>query len=150
MRWFLSFVVFVAMLGQALDVLAAGQLSVAHAWIRAMPPTTTMLAGYGELRNTGDSPLTLVAAHSKAFAEISVHESVERDGVVQMRPIEGLVIAPGAAIGLQPGGKHLMLMRSQRELATGDCVDIELECADGSRTMACFEIRADAPKASDH
>ncbi len=150
MRYFLSFVIFAMEVCLASPASAEGKLTIEHAWIRAMPPNASMLAAYAQLHNNGDAPLTLIAAHSDRFAEVSLHESVERGGVVRMQSVKALSIAPGMSIALRPGGKHLMLMRPKRALALGDCVDIELDLGGGNQVKACFEIREDSPTISNH
>jgi copper(I)-binding protein len=124
---------------------AAGRLQIVDAWIRTAPPGAMMLAGYATLRNAGDAPLTVVGADSTAFADVSLHESVEADGVARMRALGAIEIAPGASVVLAPGGKHLMLMRPKGESAAGTKVKIHIATQAGEGAVADFVVRDAAP-----
>jgi copper(I)-binding protein len=124
---------------------AAGRLEVGKAWIRLAPPGATMLAGYATLRNIGDAPLAVVAADSEDFGDVSLHRSVESNGVSRMEPVTKLELTPGKSQVLEPGGYHLMLMRARRELKAGDVVKIHLATEKGPGLEALFVVRESAP-----
>lgn len=126
-------------------VSAAGRLQIDGAWIRTAPPGAMMLAGYATLRNAGDAPLTVVAASSDAFGEVSLHESVEVDGVARMKALDAVEIAPGASVVLAPGGKHLMLMRPKHEIKPGESVKINIAVKSGDGASADFVVRDAVP-----
>ena len=87
---------------------ADGRLAVHDAWIRAMPPGATMAAGYATLSNDGDAPVTILSAQSDAFRNVTLHETIVSGDVAKMREVHRLVVAPGATIKLEPGGRHAM------------------------------------------
>lgn len=120
---------------------AAGQLIVDDAWIRTAPPGAMMLAGYAKLRNDGDVPITVTSVGSEDFASVSLHESVEENGVERMRPLGPIEIAPGASVDFAPGGRHFMLMRPKRELKAGDTVKIHISTSSGAGADAQFTVR---------
>lgn len=124
---------------------AAGRLDVSGAWIRTAPPGAMMLAGYATLRNSGDAPLTITGASSDAFGDVSLHESVEIDGVARMKALGEIGIAPGASVVLAPGGKHLMLMRPKGEVKAGESIKIRIETKSGEGANADFVVRDTAP-----
>lgn len=126
---------------------AAGQLTVEDAWIRAAPPGAMMLAGYMALGNTGDAPVVLIAADSDAFGDVSMHRTVEENGVARMRPLERVSVASGQRVVFAPGGMHLMLMQPKRALHPGDRITIRLRQADGTTISAEFVVREDASAA---
>jgi copper(I)-binding protein len=117
-------------------------------WIRAAPPTARMLAGYVLLHNRSPQPLALVGARSERFALVEVHETVDVGGVARMREVPRIEIAPAATLSLQPGGKHLMLMRPQSVPAEGESVEIVLELSDGSELPLRFQVRRQAVEAA--
>jgi copper(I)-binding protein len=137
-RWLLA-------LGYAINADAAGNLVVEHAWIRAAPPGAMMLAGYATLRNTGDLPVTVTGADSADFADVSLHESVEENGIDRMRALGNIEIAPGATVQFAPGGKHFMLMRPKRDFKEGDTVKIHINIRSGVAENAQFIVRDTAP-----
>ena len=129
----------------ASNVVAAGHLVVAHAWIRAAPPGATMLAGYAVLKNAGDAPVVVIGASGADFGDVSLHESFSENGVERMRPLGNVTIAPGASVEFVPGGKHFMLMDGKRELKSGDSVKIHISTKSGLGAEADFVVRDAAP-----
>lgn len=124
---------------------AAGRLEIRGAWIRTAPPGAMMLAGYATLHNGGDAPLTVIGAGSEAFGDVSLHESVEVDGVARMKALSEVEIPPGASVVFAPGGKHLMLMRPKGEVKAGESIKIRIETKSGEGASADFVVRDAAP-----
>jgi len=124
---------------------AAGRLEIEQAWIRSAPPGAMMLAGYAVMSNSGDAPVTVIGAESADFGAVSLHQSIEENGVEHMRPLGTFAIAPGASVAFVPGAKHLMLMRPVRELKSGDVVRIHIDSETGDGARADFTVRDSAP-----
>ncbi|MEJ8568877.1 copper chaperone PCu(A)C [Elongatibacter sediminis] len=101
---------------------SAPTLELSDAWVRAMPPGAGMTAAYGELTWTGREPLVISEWLSDAHADVSLHRTVRRDGVSRMEAVPQPAIDPGESLRLEPGGLHLMLMKSTRPLQAGDSV----------------------------
>ena len=101
-------------------------LEMEDAWVRAMPDGTQMSAAYGTLHWHGSEHLVIAGWESDAYADVSLHRTVERDGVSRMEAVGEAVIAPGSTLVLAPGGMHLMLMRPTRKLVPGDTVAVML------------------------
>jgi len=99
------------------------------AWVRAMPPGSKMTAGFGRLVNTGTGEITITEWTSNDFADVSLHRTVNQDGVSRMRRVPELSLSPGDEQVLEPGGFHLMFMRP----ATGDrrTVSLTVKLSDG-------------------
>ena len=133
------------LIGTAMHAAAAGHLVVENAWIRAAPPGATMLAGYAMLKNAGDAPVVVTGASSADFGDVSLHESVNENGVESMRPLGEVAIAPGASVAFAPGGKHFMLMDAKRGLKAGDVAKIHISTKSGSGADADFAVRDAAP-----
>ncbi len=132
----------VAMLLSAATAHAAGKLGVYDAWIRAAPPGSTTLAGYATLTNTGDAPLSILTVQSDAFRQSSIHETILERGVAKMRELPRIDLAPGATIGMKPGGAHLMLMDPRHPIVAGEKVEIVFLLADGTRVETYFDVVA--------
>ncbi len=125
---------------------AGGRFAVHDAWIRAMPPGATMAAGYATLSNDGDTPVTILTAQSDTFRNVTLHETLVSGDVSKMREVHRLVVAPGATIKLEPGGRHLMLMSPRHDIVAGDKVGITFLLRDGTRVDTWFDVTApDAP-----
>lgn len=131
--------------GAVANAFAAGHLIVENAWIRAAPPGAAMLAGYATLRNAGDAPIVVTGAGSQDFGDVSLHESVNENGVERMRPLGDVAIAPGASVVFAPGGKHFMLMNPKRAPNTGDSVKIHISTKAGPGVDADFVVRETSP-----
>ena len=91
--------------------LAAAEVRVEDARIRALLPGQNKTAGYFDIINDGPQPVTLVGASSAAAGAIEFHRSIHDGDMVRMRRVEKVVIAPAETVRFQPGGLHLMLFR---------------------------------------
>ena len=85
--------------------------------------------------------MNLVAASSPAYAEVSIHRSVESGGTVAMRPVAQITIEPHSRVDFAAAGYHFMLMQPLKPLEPGDHVPIVLRFADGSSLTVQFEVR---------
>ncbi|MCY1456364.1 Copper chaperone PCu(A)C [compost metagenome] len=122
-------------------------VTVREGWVRLPPGSAPMAAGYGVIHNGCKAPVTVVAAGSKAFGEVSLHETTLVDGVSRMRAVERLPIATNASVALKPGGLHLMLMQPEVPLAKGGQVPLRLSLEDGRKVDATLTVRTDGPGA---
>ncbi len=104
-----------------------------------------MAAGYARIRNDCPGEVVVVAAGSRAFAEVSLHETTLVQGVSRMREVARLPIAAGASVELKPGGLHLMLMQPQVALTEGMPLPLRLSLADGRKVDGSLQVRRDAP-----
>lgn len=109
-----------------------GEPAVVAPWVRAAPPTATVMAGYLRLE-AGARAVTVAAAECAGFDRTELHETRVVDGVATMRQLDGLDLAPGASRVLEPGGMHLMLMGPERIPPAGESVRCALLLADGTR-----------------
>jgi len=141
-RWMTGWMLMAAIAGNAS---AAGRALVEQGWIRAAPPAALMLAGYAILRNAGDAPVTVTGANSADFGEVSLHRSVEENGIERMLPLGRFDIAPGASVEFAPGGRHFMLMHPKRDLKIGDRVKIHIDTESGDGATAEFTLLEQAP-----
>lgn len=88
-----------------------GDLEVDHPWSRATPPGARVAAGYATIRNTGSEPDRLIAVSGAISDRVEIHEmAVDGNGVMTMRPVQGVEIPAGGSAELKPGGFHIMFM----------------------------------------
>ncbi len=113
---------------------ATAELALQDFWIRAMPPGQSMTAAYGKITNTGDSPEDISGASLPFAQRIEFHESVERDGAMQMQPLADLNLAPGQTLTLMPGGAHMMVMGVADMPKEGERFDL---CVDSTAGQQC-------------
>ncbi|HEY0335448.1 MAG TPA: copper chaperone PCu(A)C [Stenotrophomonas sp.] len=115
-------------------------------WVRLPPtPAMGMAAGFGQFVNPCDRPLAVVSASSPAFGDVTLHESIQVDGVNRMREVERLPLPAGGKAILSPGGLHLMLMDPAQPLQEGANVPLTFVLADGRRVEAVLQVRKAAP-----
>ncbi|MEM8664303.1 MAG: DUF1775 domain-containing protein [Pseudomonadota bacterium] len=133
----------------------AGNIVITGAWTREPPPGAAVGGGYMEVTNTGTEPDRLMGG-SVPFAEhFEVHEMAVTDGMMRMRALEdGLLIAPGETVALQPGGFHLMFMGIQDAPEEGDAVAVTLEFEKAGSVMVMMPVQAmgaqDGPGSHGH
>jgi copper(I)-binding protein len=88
-----------------------GALTIDHPWARASAGNAKNGAAYMTITNDGPEPDRLLSATTPAAAMAELHVHImDSDGVMKMRPVEAIELAPGEATALAPGGLHLMLM----------------------------------------
>lgn len=111
---------------------------VDHAWSRAA------MAGhegvvYLTITDTGAADtVTGVASPVAGMAE--VHQSINDNGVMKMRPVAALPVAPGQPVTLAPGGYHIMLMDLKQPLKEGDSFPITLSFAKAGQVTATVMV----------
>lgn len=110
----------------AADPVAVGDLRIVAPWARASAGSAANGAAYLEIHNTGSDSDWLVAAESPVAMMTHIHETTVEDGVMKMRPVEGLEIPAGATVALKPHGLHIMFMKLHAPLAQGDAIALTL------------------------
>ncbi len=98
-------------------------LQDAHARIM---PGAKVGAAYLLITNAGKAPDRLVAVSTPVAGKAELHSVTNDNGVMKMRPVDGLTLKPGETVELKPGGLHIMLMEVQGGLKPGDTVPLTL------------------------
>ncbi|WP_439814536.1 copper chaperone PCu(A)C [Zavarzinia sp. CC-PAN008] len=103
----------------------AGDLVVEHPWVRLPPAAGPVAGGYLVIHNGGAVADRLLSAQVAVAGKVEIHEmKVDDAGKMTMRPLpDGLEVAPGGSVALQPGGYHLMLLELSRPLTLGENLD---------------------------
>lgn len=115
-------------------------------WVRIPPPGGMgMAAGFGQFHNGCAQPLKVTAAKSSVFADVSIHETTQTNGVSRMRAVPELLLPAGKSVMLAPGGLHLMLMEASAPLQEGAQVPVSFTLQDGRQIKATLEARKRAP-----
>lgn len=79
-----------------------------QAWVRLSPNKDRPSAGYF-VAHGGDSATRLRGVLTDYALKVEMHESVEENGVMTMKPINSVDIPAKGTVTFAPGGKHLML-----------------------------------------
>lgn len=121
----------------------AAPIIVDHVWSRAAMAGRTGVA-YLTITATGTAD-TLVGISSPIASKAELHESYDDHGVMKMRAVGPLIVAPGKPIVLQPGGYHIMLIDLAHALKEGDSFPITLRFAKaGTVTVTARVAKAGA------
>jgi copper(I)-binding protein len=120
--------VFVLAVGLLIGAPAMAQtpaVQVDNAWARATAAGAKAGAIYLTLTDTG-APDHVVGASTPVAAMAQVHETVNDNGVMRMRPVPALPLETGKPVVLKPGSYHLMLMGLRQQLKPGDSFPVTL------------------------
>ena len=121
---------------------APGTLRVDEAYFRLPVAGRDVSTAYLQLHNSSDLPQTLAGFASPEVRAIELHQNLQRDGVMQMRRVEGFVLGVGESLSMQPGGYHLMLFGLSLQLGDDAKITIELLLASGDNVSVVVPARA--------
>ncbi len=125
------------------DVVKIGTLEITGPWSRATPGGAKVGAGYMHITNTGTSPDWLTGGTSSASDRLEIHEMAMKDGVMTMRPLpNGIEIAPGQTVKLEPGGYHIMFMGLKTQLKEGESVKGTLVFKNAGTADVSYQVRS--------
>jgi copper(I)-binding protein len=103
----------------------SGAISITQAWSRAAPAGVTG-AGFLTMANAGSGADRLLSARAEIARAVELHSNSMEGGVMRMRPVQAIDIAPGGAVTLAPGGLHIMLIGLKQPLVKGMRVPLTL------------------------
>ncbi len=104
-----------------------GKIALDNGWARPGSKGEKS-AAYLTITNGTTSDDTLVAIGSEVAEKVELHESIENDdGTFSMQPAGRQGISSGSSLQLKPGGMHLMLFNTSRELTAGDSLTLSLQ-----------------------
>jgi len=109
------------------DQSAGADLQAHHPWARASLGTHQTGAAYMTLVNFGPAADRLIAVSTPAAERAQLHgHSMDDQGVMKMRPVDGMEVPPKSETTLQPGGLHVMLMGLRAPLKEGESIAMTL------------------------
>jgi len=142
-KWMLAALSTVAFSALAVSPIAAAScVQVSDGMVTLPVVDGVPSAGYARISNTCDTAVTITAAQSSAFADVSFHETHQDNDVSQMRATEILTLEAGQSLELAPGGAHLMLSNPSAALEEGQSIPLELTLADESKVSAELQVRS--------
>ncbi|MCX7889166.1 MAG: copper chaperone PCu(A)C [Rhodobacteraceae bacterium] len=104
----------------------AGGLTIGHPYAFETAPTAMAGGGFMTITNEGAEADRLLAVRAD-FPKVEIHETVEKDGVASMQPVEAIDIPAGATVELKPGGYHVMFVGLEgRPLVAGTMIPATL------------------------
>lgn len=135
-----AFVLLLAVVG-----CSAPDLEVRDARVRALVPGTDKTVGYFRLVNRTEDVLTFTGAKSVSARAIELHTTTaDESGIMRMRRLANLRVAPGETLDFAPGGHHLMLFGvaglGDRVAGPGDRVEISLQFEERDPLLVSFRV----------
>jgi hypothetical protein len=104
---------------------AGPPLTISNVVVFEPLPGTNMTAGYLTLANNSNQPIAIDKVTSPQFARVEMHETVIQDDVARMVALAPLIIKRHSSVQFEPGGKHLMMFDSTKEIMRGMPVTVE-------------------------
>jgi len=117
-------------------------ITVSNAYVRATPPGKTMTAAFLKLENTSDQEHRLIAVDSSAAGTTELHQTVNEQGLLKMRPVTEMTIAAHSTQELQPGGYHIMLVDLKQPLKIGQTIPLTLSFASGEKLTLKIPVKS--------
>lgn len=127
-------------------------LVVDHPMARETTATAQAGAGYLSITNTGETADRLIAVEAE-FPRVMVHDTIIENDVATMKHLDGVDIAPGATVTLEPGGKHVMFMGLNGDpFEVGEKIPATLVFENAGRLDVVFNVEVidDAVDHSNH
>ncbi|HWB49590.1 MAG TPA: copper chaperone PCu(A)C [Stellaceae bacterium] len=116
-----------------------GDVQVSDAWARATPGGAQAAAAYVTLESAAGDKLVGVSTPAAQKAEI--HSMTMENGVMKMRPVEGVDLPPGQKVTLKPGGYHIMLTGLAKPLAEGQSFPLTFDFAKAGARQVTVSVQ---------
>lgn len=127
------------------DSATAAGIVISHAHTIEVSETAHSIDVFVTIENTSDQAITLTAA-SVDFAAGGILQApaIDDNGVMSVREISGLQIAPGQTLTMQPNGVHMVFHGVQQSFEAGEhfhadltfdtagVIEIEVEVEEGT------------------
>ncbi len=127
----------------------AGDVEIGHPFATPSLAGTTNGAAYlASLDNTGAAADRLLRASSAAAERVELHSmAVDAQGVMRMREVDAIELAPKASIKMRPGtGFHLMLIGLKQPLKEGASFPMTLEFERGGKVEVKVVVQVPKPR----
>lgn len=123
---------------------------VEQPWARATAGPAKAGAAYMTLMNHGQETDRLVGVESDLAARTEIHTHLMEDGVMRMRKVEGIEVAPGTPTVLQPGSLHVMFMGLKAPFVEGQELPLTLIFEKAGEVPVTFTVGGVGAKQPEH
>lgn len=111
---------------------AEADITVVDAYVRMVPPGTPTTGAFMTVKNGGSADRKLMKADSPVAKAVELHNHINDNGVMKMRPVKEIDVKSKGQAELKPGSYHVMLIDLKQVLKEGDTVPLTLTFDDGS------------------
>lgn len=126
-----------------------GELVIAHPFALETPRSAMTGAGYLTVSNTGANDDRLLAVTAD-FPRVTLHGTEVANDIATMRAQDGIPIAAGETVALEPGGHHVMFMGLDGDpFELGEEIPATLTFENAGNITVIFKVEA-RPAASAH
>ena len=132
--------------GQAQEF-KVGDLLIDHPWARASIGQAKAGAAYLVVSNRGTEADRITAADTPVAKRAEFHTHIMEGGVMKMRPVGAVEVAPGEPVVFQPGGLHVMLMGLKAPLKEGETFPLTLKFENAGQVE--IQVKIGAPTATE-
>lgn len=115
-------------------------LYVDRAWVQLNPNGEGPAAGYFTVHG-GEEAVKLLRVSSEAAQRIEMHESISKDGMMTMQPVESVDIPAKGEVKFAPGGKHLMIFNVNPAIVESGKLTMVMMFSNGDRLIVDAPIQ---------
>lgn len=117
-------------------------VTITDAWVKTTVPGGRVSAAYMQIKST--APVKLIKVETEIAGIVEIHDMKMNDGVMEMKALDSLDIPEQTAVTLKPGGLHVMLLKLNKPINTGDKVAMTLTFAQRDNKTFIANVIADA------
>ncbi|MCH4151664.1 MAG: copper chaperone PCu(A)C [Sphingobium sp.] len=116
-------------------------LYVDQAWVQLNANPDAPSAGYFTIHG-GPETVTLRSIQTEGAIKIEMHDSVMKDGMMTMAPIDSVAVPAKTKVAFAPGGKHLMLFSINPAVVKSGKLGLMFIFSNGDRLPVDATIKA--------
>lgn len=120
----------------------AGGLEIHHPWARATTAGVSNGAAYFKINNNGAADVLIGASAPTVAKAAELHQHINENGVMRMRPVEKIAIPAKGSLLLAPGGYHLMLLNLKTPLQEGQLLPLTLRFEKAGEVKVDIKVEA--------
>jgi copper(I)-binding protein len=98
-------------------------------------------AAYMTIVNNGAITDRLTSAESDVADSVELHQTVMKDDVMSMSPVEAIEVPANGQVELKPGSYHIMLIGLKQDLKVGDMVKLTLSFEKAGKIIVEAEVK---------
>jgi copper(I)-binding protein len=132
---------YAGVLALAFSMNASAAVTAKQAWIREVPPQSTVAAAFVELSNSSKKVEHIVAMSSPLAARVEWHDMRHENGRMEMSQRLRPELPADSRTTLAPMGSHFMLLDLKQPLRVGMLVPLSLTLASGQIVSLLAEVR---------
>jgi len=119
---------------------------ISNAWISEAPPVARNNAAFVTVKN-GGSEDALLGVETPVAETAEFHQMSMAGGIMRMRYLPLINLAPNAVLTFAPGDRHIMLINMKQPLKAGDRVPLTLKFRKAGTITVEAEVRVLDPGA---